>query len=193
MHQRRLPATRTKGNYRLRVVVTRYFHELKPRQGQYRSIFPKIRFAAGKRKTGLLKTFGHMKPTPRVIIVDDDADDREIIRDAFATSRPDAEYLFVDNGERLMTLLNETENPDLPSLIIIDLNMPGKDGRAALREIKNSERFHCIPTVVLTTSSSARDRQAAYQLGANCFITKPDTFQKMIALASSISRLWLEA
>lgn len=132
-----------------------------------------------------------MKQTPRIIIVDDDADDREIIRDAFETKFPEYDYVFVENGDRLMKMLEGFVPAEMPSLILIDLNMPGKDGREALKEIKSSERFKSIPTLVFTTSSSARDRQNAYSLGANCFVTKPDTFNKMIELTECISRLWL--
>ena len=132
-----------------------------------------------------------MKPPPRIIIVDDDADDREIIRDAFVSRYPDHDYMFVDNGERLLKMLDAFTPAEMPALILIDLNMPGKDGREALKEIKTNERFSAIPTLVFTTSSSARDRQNAYALGANCFITKPDTFNKMIELTDAIARLWL--
>jgi CheY-like chemotaxis protein len=132
-----------------------------------------------------------MKVKPRIVIVDDDADDREIIRDAFLTRIPELEYVFIDNGEHLLHLLETASTGELPSVILIDLNMPGKDGRDTLREIKADHRFHNIPTVVFTTSSSSRDRQTAYSLGANCFITKPDTFNKMMELAESIARLWL--
>jgi len=78
-----------------------------------------------------------------------------------------------------------------PALIMLDLNMPGKDGREALKEIKGSERFRHIPTVVFTTSSSQKDMQVSYDLGANCFITKPDTFNKLVEITNSIAQLWL--
>jgi CheY-like chemotaxis protein len=70
--------------------------------------------------------------------------------------------------------------------------MPGKDGREILKEIKTNTRFQHIPTIVFTTSSSHRDKKIVYGLGANCFITKPDTFNKLIELASSINKLWLQ-
>ena len=126
-----------------------------------------------------------------IVIVDDDADDREILRDAFATSIEEQKYSFLENGDGLMTFLeNNTEN-GLPSIILLDLNMPGKDGREALREIKADQRFAHIPTIVFTTSSSPHDKLMSYQLGANCFITKPDTFNKLVELTRSIAQLWL--
>lgn len=133
-----------------------------------------------------------MKTRPIVLIVDDDADDREIIRDAFLTKRAEPEYVFIENGDQLMEYLNQQkDNGLLPSLVLLDLNMPGKDGREALKEIKSNSNFQGIPIVIFTTSSSGRDKQSAYNLGANCFVTKPDTFNKLVDLTDSIGQLWL--
>jgi CheY-like chemotaxis protein len=132
-----------------------------------------------------------MKTRHNILIVDDDADDREIIRDAFVSCGDEQDYTFIENGDKLLDYLGQA-NDSVPSLILLDLNMPGKDGRETLKEIKGDHRFHKIPTVVFTTSSSYRDKQIAYDLGANCFITKPDTFNKLIDLARCISRLWLQ-
>ncbi|MBD0333581.1 MAG: response regulator [Chitinophagaceae bacterium] len=128
----------------------------------------------------------------KILIVDDDADDREIIRDAFASNNFQSDYIFLENGDALLDYLNTNRQTVLPSLILLDLNMPGKDGREALKEIKTDTELQHIPTVVLTTSSSQRDRQIAYNLGANCFITKPDTFNKLVDVTSAISKLWLQ-
>jgi CheY-like chemotaxis protein len=131
-----------------------------------------------------------MKQKTKILIVDDDADDRDIVKDAFESLEEDLEYEFLENGDRLIEYLKQ--NADGQSyLILLDLNMPGKDGRESLKEIKSDERFCHIPTIVFTTSSSVRDRQTSYKLGANCFITKPDTFNKLTELAGYISRLWL--
>lgn len=133
-----------------------------------------------------------MKRKHQILIVDDDADDREIIRDAFMNSIDEQEYVFIENGDKLLEFLENSANGETPSLIMLDLNMPGKDGRETLKELKNDSRFHHIPTIVFTTSSSQRDKQMVYDLGANCFITKPDTFNKLIDMTSSISKLWLQ-
>jgi DNA-binding response OmpR family regulator len=132
-----------------------------------------------------------MKTPGPILIVDDDADDREIIRDAFMSHKTDIEYIFIDNGEVLLQYLHEHENDTLPSLIMLDLNMPGKDGRESLKELKGNKLFIQIPTIVFTTSSSYRDRSVVYELGANCFVTKPDTFNKLVELTKCIVRLWL--
>lgn len=131
-----------------------------------------------------------MKTKHQILIVDDDADDREIIRDAFTATLDEQQYVFLENGEKLIDFLSDGEAAT-PSLILLDLNMPGKDGRETLRELKADQRYHHIPTIVFTTSSSHRDRTIAYSLGANCFVTKPDTFNKLVELTQCIARLWL--
>ena len=133
-----------------------------------------------------------MKRKHQILIVDDDADDREIIRDAFMNSIDEQEYVFIENGDKLLEFLESPANGETPSLIMLDLNMPGKDGRETLKELKSNSRFQHIPTIVFTTSSSLRDKQMVYELGANCFITKPDTFNKLIEMTNSISKLWLQ-
>ena len=102
-----------------------------------------------------------MKTNHHIAIVDDDADDREIMRDAFVSATDEKEYVFLENGEQLMTYLLQNDDSSLPSLIMLDLNMPGKDGRETLEEIKKDERYAHIPTIVFTTSSSPRDRMAS--------------------------------
>lgn len=133
-----------------------------------------------------------MKSKHTILIVDDDVDDREILRDAFLALEVHPECIFLENGEKLMDYLEVQPQNGMPSLIMLDLNMPGKDGRESLRDIKSDKRFQHIPTIVFTTSSSYRDKQAVYDLGANCFVTKPDTFNKLTELTASISRLWLQ-
>lgn len=132
-----------------------------------------------------------MKRKHCIVIVDDDADDREIIRDAFESSIQEQDYVFIENGDRLLEYLQDS-GEHKPSLIMLDLNMPGKDGRETLKEIKSSQQYQEIPTIVFTTSSSHRDKQNVYELGANCFVTKPDTFNKLVELTGCISRLWLQ-
>jgi CheY-like chemotaxis protein len=126
-----------------------------------------------------------------IAIVDDDADDREIIKDAFAVSGKNAECILLENGDALIDFLTSSTANNLPSLIMLDLNMPGKDGREALKEIKTNNQLQTIPIIVFTTSSSSKDKNVVYELGANCFITKPDTFNKLVDLTQSITKLWL--
>ena len=132
-----------------------------------------------------------MKSTTSILIVDDGTDDREIIIDAFKVNRGKVEYVSPGDGHALLQYLHENKNNGLPSLIMLDLNMPGKDGREALRELKRREAVQKIPAIVFTTSSSDRDKQMAYESGANCFITKPDTFNKLAEVTGCILKLWL--
>lgn len=129
-----------------------------------------------------------------ILIVDDDTDDREILRDAFQANSANnngQEYVLIESGDALLDFLHKN-NSELPALIMLDLNMPGKDGRETLKEIKANEAYQQIPIVVFTTSSSQRDQQISYKLGANCFITKPDTFNKLVELTKAVSHLWLQ-
>lgn len=132
-----------------------------------------------------------MKGRQHILIVDDDADDREIIKDAFVKTNDLHDYVFLENGDSLLIHLEENKNNGLPALILMDLNMPGKDGRDILKQIKTSEDFLHIPIIVFTTSASNRDKGIVYELGANCFLTKPDTFDKLMDIAKSITTLWL--
>lgn len=133
-----------------------------------------------------------MKKKQCILIVDDDADDREIMRDAFVSSSDDFEFHSLESGDKLIEYLQKDRNGVQTSLIMLDLNMPGKDGRETLKELKSSSSYQHIPVIVFTTSSSNRDRQMVYDLGANCFISKPDTFSKLIEITNCISRLWLQ-
>ena len=104
-----------------------------------------------------------MKPNPKnlVYIVDDDPDDRQIILDAFLENNTQMDYVFIENGDELMsTLWPPAKIPNIPSLILLDLNMPGMLGMQALKEIKGNEQYNHIPTIVLTTSTLLSDRSS---------------------------------
>jgi DNA-binding response OmpR family regulator len=126
-----------------------------------------------------------------VFIVDDDQDDRESIRDAFLENNHRQDYIFMKNGDQLIFHFNDAIPRKNPSLILLDLNMPGKDGRDVLREIKNSDELKLIPVIVITTSSSDKDREISYKLGANCFLTKPNSYDELVKITDCIARLWL--
>lgn len=125
-----------------------------------------------------------------VFIVDDDPDDRQIILDAFLENDTDMDYVFLENGKELIDTLHRSTASDFPALILLDLNMPGMLGLQALKEIKANEMFQQIPTVILTTSALLTDRSASFELGANCFITKPSTYQELVDITSAIGKMW---
>lgn len=126
-----------------------------------------------------------------IVIVDDDSDDRGLIKDAFLENNPDKNFVLLENGDLLLEFLKTKADSEFPSLILLDLNMPGKDGREALKEIKKNSRMHHIPVVVFSTSSLDKDRIISYELGANCFLTKPSSYQEMIYLTDAIVKLWV--
>jgi CheY-like chemotaxis protein len=132
-----------------------------------------------------------------VLIVDDDDDDRMMIRDAFRESGLHNPLRFAVDGEELMSYLRrEGQFADAiayptPGLILLDLNMPRKDGREALREIKGDPALRYIPVIVLTTSRSPDDIARSYQHGANSFISKPGSYLALLEMVQSLSHFWL--
>jgi CheY-like chemotaxis protein len=134
-----------------------------------------------------------MKPDKKntIFIVDDDPDDRQLILDAFLENNSTIDYIFIENGEQLMETLHASASDNLPSLILLDLNMPGMLGLHALKEIRNNKSFAHIPTIILTTSTFSQDESSSYKLGASCFLKKPQSFKELREIAASIIRLWL--
>jgi CheY-like chemotaxis protein len=133
-----------------------------------------------------------------ILLADDDADDRILARDALDESRVANELRFVEDGEQLMDYLcrrgrfSDPKSSPRPGLILLDLNMPRKDGREALREIKSDPSLRQIPIVVLTTSKAEEDIYRTYDLGVNSFITKPVTFEGLVAVMRGLGRYWFE-
>ena len=139
-------------------------------------------------------------PTKSMVILmaDDDADDRLLAKDALAECQMAGDLHFVENGEELLDYLHRrgkytalAESPR-PGLILLDLNMPKKDGREALREIKADPALRKIPVVVLTTSKADTDIGRIYELGANSFISKPVSFESLVDVMKTIGRYWFE-
>ncbi len=141
-----------------------------------------------------------MKKQPRsitILMADDDAEDRLMTKEAFEENRLANDLRFVENGVELMDYLKRrgkysdpTQSPR-PGLILLDLNMPKKDGREALKEIKSDPALQPIPVVVLTTSKEEEDIHRSYQLHANSYIMKPVTFESLVKVIKSIGQYWL--
>jgi two-component system response regulator len=131
-------------------------------------------------------------------MADDDADDRQMTRDAFAESRIANDLRFAENGVELMDYLNrrgkysDPADSPRPGLILLDLNMPKKDGREALEEIKANPNLKNIRIVILTTSKTEEDIFRTYDLGACSFITKPVTFTGLVDVIKTLGKYWLE-
>ncbi|MGH8471051.1 MAG: response regulator [Gammaproteobacteria bacterium] len=133
-----------------------------------------------------------------ILMADDDADDRLLTQDAMRDARVLNELRFVQDGEELMDYLYrrsryaEPSSAPRPGLILLDLNMPKKDGREALQEIKADPDLRRIPVVVLTTSKAEEDIYRSYDLGASSFITKPVTFEGLVELMKAMGQYWIE-
>ena len=140
-----------------------------------------------------------MKVKPiTLLLADDDADDRLLARQALEKSRLANDLRCVEDGEELLDYLHrrgkytDPKESPRPGLILLDLNMPRKDGREALREIKNEPKLRDIPIVVLTTSKAEEDIARSYHLGVNSYITKPVKFAALVEVMRSIGNYWFE-
>ncbi len=138
----------------------------------------------------------HPVPNPLVILMaDDDEDDRQNTAEAFREHHLANDFYTVNDGEELMEFLHRRgkyRDAPRPGLILLDLNMPRKDGREALREIKSDPSLRQIPVVILTTSREEEDILRTYDLGANSFITKPVGFESLVELVDTMGRYWFQ-
>ena len=136
--------------------------------------------------------------TITILMADDDEDDRMLARQALEESRLANDFHLVEDGEELMDYLNQRgkysdpASAPRPGVILLDLNMPKKDGREALREIKADPELRQIPVVILTTSKAEEDIFRSYDLGASSFITKPISFEGLIQVMKGLGRYWFE-
>jgi CheY-like chemotaxis protein len=131
-------------------------------------------------------------------MADDDADDRLMAQEALEEARLANELHCVEDGEELLDYLyrrgkyTALHRERLPGLILLDLNMPRKDGREALKEIKADPTLRRIPVVVLTTSEAEEDIVRTYDLGVNSFIVKPVAFDSLVRVMQALTRYWFE-
>lgn len=133
-----------------------------------------------------------------ILLADDDPDDRQLAKDALGESRLANGLHMVENGEELMDYLyqrgkySDPATAPRPGLILLDLNMPKKDGREALKEIKADPSLRRIPIVVLTTSKAEEDIYRTYDIGVSSFITKPVSFDGLVDLMKMLGKYWFE-
>jgi len=133
-----------------------------------------------------------------ILMADDDQDDCLLVKEAFAENRLLNTLHFVEDGEALMDYLyhrgkfGEADLWPRPALILLDLNMPRKDGREALREIRADPTLRTIPVIVLTTSKEEKEVYRSYDLGANSFITKPVTFEGLVEIVKMLDKYWFD-
>jgi two-component system response regulator len=131
-------------------------------------------------------------------MADDDPDDRQLTREAFEENHLANDLRFVEDGEELMDYLyhrgkyTDPASAPWPAIILLDLNMPRKDGREALQEIKSDPRFRGIRVIIMTTSKAEEDVIRSYDLCAASYITKPVTFARLVEVIRTLGKYWLE-
>jgi two-component system response regulator len=133
-----------------------------------------------------------------ILLADDDPDDRQLTKEAFEENHLANDLRFVEDGQELMDYLHQRGkyatpgSAPTPGLILLDLNMPRKDGREALQEIKADPRFRNIRVIVMTTSKAEEDVVRSYDLSAASYITKPVTFERLVDVIKTLGKYWLE-
>jgi two-component system, chemotaxis family, response regulator Rcp1 len=128
--------------------------------------------------------------TRTILLVEDNAGDVRLTREALLEAQVDAELVAVPDGEQALAFLRG--EAAAPELILLDLNLPKKNGLEVLEEVKGDPGLRRVPVIMLTTSSSARDIAACYDRGVNCYVVKPLELDDFTALIGAINRFWLE-
>jgi CheY-like chemotaxis protein len=140
----------------------------------------------------------HARRPITILMADDDADDRQMTKEAFEESHLTNDLRFVEDGVELMDYLqrrgkySDPASSPRPGLILLDLNMPKKDGREALRELKADPNLKTLRVVILTTSKAEEDILRTYNLSAASYIAKPVTFAALIDVVKTLGKYWLE-
>ncbi len=136
----------------------------------------------------------HVGDWVEILLVEDNPGDQELAREAFRDGRIANTLHVVEDGERAMQFVRgegEYADKPRPDVILLDLNLPRKDGREVLAEIKQDPKLMAIPVIVLTTSAAEEDVVASYGHHANCYLTKPVEFDKFIDVIRKLEDFWL--
>ena len=129
-----------------------------------------------------------------ILIAEDDPDDRFLLKKAFEENKAEETIAFVENGIKALEFLKKIRDANhvFPNLIILDLNMPFRDGKEVLREIKEDSVLRRIPVLILSTSSNEAIIDKCYELGANTYIVKPLSFERLLKVVEQIKSYWLQ-
>ena len=132
-----------------------------------------------------------------ILIADDDSDDRMLLEQAMRQNGYHQDIRFVEDGEELMEYLRRQgryneQNAPWPNMLILDLNMPRKNGFQALTEIKDDPRLRRLPVIVMTTSSADEDIARTYNSGVNSFVTKPFNFNRLVEMVGTLKTYWID-
>jgi CheY-like chemotaxis protein len=129
-----------------------------------------------------------------ILLIEDNPGDVRLMREALRSNGTSKSLSVVEDGEQALSFLNRSgafHNAPRPDLIFLDLNLPRKDGREVLAEIKNNQDLRRIPVIVLTTSESDNDIKKAYELHANCYVKKPTDLDEYLSVIQACESFWL--
>ncbi|PQA59648.1 response regulator [Siphonobacter curvatus] len=129
-----------------------------------------------------------MATKPLFLIVDDDADDRDLLNLAYQEGSYQCDLVFAEDGREALKLLEQS--PVRPSVMLVDINMPGMNGLELLQKLKSSARWKGMPVVMLTTSNNPRLIHDAYSMGANSYLVKPDNYHTLSSLWDALYGFW---
>lgn len=129
-----------------------------------------------------------------ILIAEDDADDRFLLQAAFEENGFRDRLHFVGNGVEVLEFLNASNaHASYPRFILLDLNMPKKDGREVLRELKADPGLAQIPVVIFSTTNNEQEMRRCYELGANSYITKPNSFESLLKTVAALRSYWTQS
>ncbi len=132
-----------------------------------------------------------------ILIAEDDADDRYLLKSAMLETKMSEPFHFVENGAELIDFLQSlTQDPPeergFPKVILLDLNMPRKDGRETLKEIKQHTAWKHIPVIVFSTSHNEMEMRRCYELGADTYLAKPNSFEQLLKIVAGLRSYWVQ-
>ncbi len=126
-----------------------------------------------------------------VIVADDDLDDQLLVKHAFSKSKLNIPLEFVNDGQELIEAMTDKEENNLPSFILLDLNMPRKNGKDCLHDLKSNVNWRNIPVIMFSTSKENNDVKSTYELGASSYIHKPNNFDELELIVDNLNSYWL--
>lgn len=127
-----------------------------------------------------------------ILIAEDDADDRFLLQAAFTENGFKERLEFVENGMEVLEYLQKLETRPYPRFILLDLNMPKKNGREVLKELKEEQSYCHIPVIIFSTTCNEQEIKRCEELGANGYFTKPNNFEKLLQAVSTLRNEWIE-
>ncbi len=133
-----------------------------------------------------------MQENRTILIAEDDSDDRLLLETAFKETGLDIELVFANNGVELLKVLTAKGQEHYPRMILLDLNMPKKDGREALKELKQHPLLKKIPVIIFTTTKNEAEIARCYELGANTYVVKPDSYSELLKVVNQLKNYWFE-